>query len=93
MPDPRTLQIGDRVRFVHLPDEWKAPGQSVHAESVRFIEALIARGRSSRIAGIDDHGIPWFDARVPRDDGTMEHHSWGITESSGWRLVRPRVTR
>lgn len=25
MPDPKTLKVGDKVKFVALPEEWSAP--------------------------------------------------------------------
>lgn len=89
MPDPKKLKIGDRVKFVSLPDEWKAPKYFVHAESVAFMEAMIARTGSSRVNMIGEDGCPWIDARV-KNKGVMEHHSWDIREESGWRLVRKR---
>ena len=91
MPDPKTLQIGDRIRYVHRPDEWSEPGYTVHEESVAFMDALIARGRSVRIAEIDEHGTPWFEARLRDPDGELEYHSWGVLERTGWRHVRART--
>ena len=29
MPDPKSLRVGDRVRFVSLPEEWDDPGYVV----------------------------------------------------------------
>ncbi|MCA8942913.1 MAG: hypothetical protein KDB80_10175 [Planctomycetes bacterium] len=84
MPDPRQLRVGDRIRFVALPDEWSAPGYFVHDESREFLQALIDRGRPSRVRRIDDDGIPWIEARLRADDGTIVHHDWGIREASGW---------
>ena len=90
MPDPRTLAVGDRVRFVSLPEEWERPGYYVHPESVEFMKTLIARKRSSRVCRIDEHGIPWIDARTRDEDGKIGWHSWSIFESTGWVRAQRR---
>ena len=43
MPDPKTLEVGDRVRFIVLPDEWSLPGYFVHPESRAFMRKMIDR--------------------------------------------------
>ncbi|MHC4516665.1 MAG: hypothetical protein ACYS5W_23645 [Planctomycetota bacterium] len=91
MPDPKSLRVDDRVRFVALPDEWRKPGYTVDPESVELMETLIARRRSCRVSGIAEDGYPWIEARVRDADGQMIHHSWGIYESTGWIRVRKRV--
>lgn len=88
MPDPSKLKIGDRVRFISLPDEWARPGICLPPESVAFMRKMIRRGYSSRISQIE-HGGPWIEARIWRR-GRWEHHTWGIFESTGWRKVRRR---
>ncbi|MEZ6194515.1 MAG: hypothetical protein R3F20_02140 [Planctomycetota bacterium] len=90
MPDPSPLNVGDRVRFVSLPEEWSTPGYSVHPSSRAFMRTLVARGRSSRIAGINEFGQPWIRARLRRRDGRIEYHQWEITEATGWVRVVPR---
>jgi len=87
MPDPKSLNVGDRIRFVSLPDEWQAPGYTVLDEDVEFMKTLIARGRPSRVYEIDEYGTPWIAARI-HVDGQSEDHYWGIFERTGWRLVR-----
>ncbi|MEM6673929.1 MAG: hypothetical protein AAF726_13880 [Planctomycetota bacterium] len=89
MPDPRELKVGDRVRFVSLPDEWSEPGYHVDPESVALMRALIERGRPARVASIVD-GFPSIEARLRNAAGTLDHHSWMIQESSGWRHHPPR---
>ena len=54
------------------------------------MELLISRRRSCRVAGIGEDGYPWIEVRVRLEDGTIEHHSWGIYESTGWRKVERR---
>jgi hypothetical protein len=90
MPDPRELKIGDRIRFLSLPDEWNDPKCCVFEESVAFMRTLISRRRACRVAEIHADGYPWINARVRSIDEVLEYHSWGIYEASGWRLVRKR---
>ena len=79
MPDPMKLQVGDRVRFVDLPEEWQDPQYTVLPESVEFMEAMIARSWPSRVYEVDEFGTPWVAVRL-RKDGEIEHHTWGILE-------------
>ncbi len=89
MPDPKELRVGDRVRFVSLPEEWSQPDFTVPDDTLRFMKALVARPGSSRVCEIDQHGIPWINARISVA-GTVEHHYWGIHEHTGWTRVISR---
>ena len=90
MPDPKKLKIGDKVKFVALPDEWNAPGYFVHDETVAFMKAMIARTWPSQVCRIDEDGYAWIQARMRHGDG-IAHHEWGIFAKTGWRLVRQRL--
>ena len=90
MPDPRKLKVGDKVKFVALPDEWDAPGHHVCPETIDFMKAMMARAWPSRVYRIDEDGYPWIQARLRDCDGIV-HHEWGIHESTGWRRVRKRL--
>jgi hypothetical protein len=89
MPDPTTLKVGDRIRFIALPDEWSREGHTVLPEDRSFMKVLIKRARESRVAEIDEYGRPWIHARL-RVRGRLQYHSWLVVESSGWRLVQRR---
>ncbi len=91
MPDPRELRIDDRIRFVGLPDEWDDPSYEVHEDSIELVRALIERGRPSRVCRITDDGYPWIDTRLRKRDGTIEYHSLGLYESTGWIRVSRRA--
>lgn len=89
MPDPKQLKVGDRVRFVSLPDEWEDPESTILPDSIEFMNVMIARLWPSRVYEVDECGTPWIAAQIRQGD-QIEHHRWGITEESGWRLVKPR---
>ena len=89
MPDPKKLEVGDRIRFVSLPEEWHDAQFTVHPETVEFMNVMISRTWPSRVFKIDEFGTPWIDARIRRN-GRIEYHSWGIYEETGWRVVRRR---
>jgi hypothetical protein len=93
MPDPRTLSVGDWVRFTNLPEEWRAEGFTANADSVDLMRCLVARRRPSRIARVTDDGYPWIDVRIRTSDGRVEYHSWGIYASTGWTCSRRRSSR
>lgn len=90
MRDPKRLKVGDKIKFVTLPDEWSAPGVRVPPESIAFMKKLIARKWPSRICRIEEDGYPWIQARM-KDGDELVHHGWGIYEKTGWRLVRKRL--
>jgi len=92
MPNPRDLRVGDFVRFTALPDEWSHPGYTLHRDSMSFMRILIRRRFPSRVYEIDEYGTPWIAARIRRR-GRVEHHTWGIMETTGWRRVSSRRTK
>ena len=91
MPDPRKLKVGDRVRFVAMPDEWSQPNITLPRESRAFMKAMIKRRFPSRVYEIDEYGLPWIMARLKVGD-KYKLHTWGIGESTGWRRVKKRAS-
>ena len=87
MPDPKTLKVGDLVRFVSLPEEWSRPGYTLHRDSKAFMKKMIKRRWPSRVYEIDEYGHPWIAARV-RERGRYVSHIWAIMEETGWRRVK-----
>ncbi len=83
MPDPQSLQVGDLVRFIGIPEEWSQSGYRIQRSSILFMKNLIRRTWPSRVSRIDDTGFPWIEARI-RNRGRIEYHSWMITEPTGW---------
>jgi hypothetical protein len=92
MADPRSLKVGDLVRFVTLPDEWSQPNCSVHPSTIAFMKTMVKRSWPSRVYEIDEDGYPWISARIHKR-GKREHHFWMIAESTGWRVVTRRWTK
>lgn len=90
MPDPRSLRVGDLVRFVAFPEEWSRKGWTAPSASVSLMRRLIRRTSPSRIAEIDGAGLPCVHVRI-RQRSRTTHHSWLIAETTGWRRVRRRV--
>ncbi len=90
MPDPRELKVGDRVRFVALPEEWATPGATVPPESRAFMKAMLKRRTPSVVFEIDEYGIPWIRARIAHA-GRYQQHTWAISEHTGWRRIEPRL--
>ena len=89
MPDPKTLKVGDLIRFVTIPDEWSRTGYHVLPDSVAFMKSMLKRKWPSRVTTIDDDGIPRIHARL-RAQGKLHYHYWRIMESTGWRSVKRR---
>jgi len=92
MPNPRTLKIGDRVRFISIPEEWKQPGYGIQRESIAFMKRMLKRATPVRVTIIDEYGTPWISA-ITIERGKRNYHSWAITEETGWRMVVPRKRR
>jgi hypothetical protein len=91
MLDPKSLKVGDQVRFVSIPDEWSAPAYVVPREDLTFYKKMIERRWPSRVYQLDYLGYPWIRA-ITHARGNAVYHSWMIAESTGWRRVNRRQT-
>jgi hypothetical protein len=60
MPSPDTLKVGDRVRFIALPDEWNEPSYGIHPDSISFMKRMLKRATPVRVTMIDEFGTPWL---------------------------------
>lgn len=89
MPEPKSLRVGDKVRFVSLSEEWSHPGYSISLQDVAFMRKLIKRPWPSRVCQIDEYGSPWISVKI-KVKGVYEQHSWAIFERTGWRHVASR---
>ncbi len=89
MPDPKQLKVGDRVRFVSLPEEWNQVGFCLHGVSLAFMKRMIQRRFPSRVVEIDEMGYPWIRAQIVVR-GKTHYHKWLIMEATGWRQVQSK---
>ena len=87
----RTLRVGDRIRFVHMPSEFLRPGYVVHRDTRRVFQRLIERRRSVRICRLDEFKMPWIHCQFRLKDGRIEYH-WLLINHDGWVRVKSRAT-
>ena len=90
--DWRKLRVGDRIRIVSMPSEFSRPGRFVHQDTLRVYRRLIERGRSVRVAYLEQWGestAPWIRCQFRQKDGSIEYHSLMINHD-GWVRVKPR---
>ena len=76
------LKVGDRVRVVRMPPGCDEPGYVLHPDTRRLYMRLIARGRSLRVAKIDEFGVPWVHSRFRRKDGRTDYHSLSLNDET-----------
>jgi len=81
-PPLQHLEVGDRVRLVHLPTEYLPP-HTLHRETRRLYKRLLARRRSVRVCKIDELGMPWIKCQFRRKNGQWEYHYLLIGTESG----------
>lgn len=83
------LRVGDRIRLVEEPPEWKRPGYHLPAETRALWRLLVARRRPLRVYEVDAWGAPWVRCRLSKPDGGWVYHFLAITHG-GWVRVWPR---
>jgi hypothetical protein len=87
---PSDLRVGDRIRIVGIPGEG-VPGYYLLPETKRVFKKLVKRGRSVRIAWIDEYGSPWYRCRFRMKDGRWDWHHLAVFEGdNNWVPVRRR---
>ena len=87
MPDPSTLQVGDKIRVVAVPkgDFWALASGSTYLEkTVLVLEWMV--GKEYTIAWIDEDGKPWVDVDYP--DPECTEHSMAIMDCESWILLQ-----
>ena len=85
--DWKSLQIGDRIRFVSMPTGFTR--ENCHAETLEAYRYLIARRRPVRVHSLDVLGMPWIEFRVRDSSGVWHRHSLLINHD-GWVRVTSR---
>ena len=86
MPDPKSLKVGDKIRFISIPLEWNESGFQVLPESKEFMNDLIKQNAVVVKIRIDEYCNPWFEVDICSGKSNGEN-SWAVFESSGWVFV------
>jgi len=84
------LKIGDKIRIVAIPGEG-VPNYTLHRDTRRVYQKIIARKRPVRISEIDKDGLPWYTVRFRRKNGTWEEHILNVMDQdTNWVPVQKR---
>jgi len=86
------LKLGDRIRIVRLPPEWKTANYHVTRSTREVFRRLIARRRPIRINEIDERGLPWIRCQFIGRTGRKEIH-FLVIDDGCWVRVIPRKRR
>lgn len=94
MPDPKSLQLGDHIRILSVPDcdlrqrEVEiAIGADMPGWTADTIERIIAQTPVVRVSRIDGNGCAWYDATVIGPDGTEAIHSLIVYDDNTWETI------
>lgn len=94
MPNPKTLQIGDRIRILRVPEndlDQRANEIASDTEMAGWtadsIERIIAQTPVVQISRIDEYGCVWYETTIIGPDGTAEHHSLIVYDDDTWEHV------
>ena len=71
----RTLRKNDRVRIVHLPNEFSGPEFTLHADTRAAYRHVIDSREVLTVSHLDEDGYPWVGFTMIAKDGVTEHHS------------------
>ena len=83
MTEPKSLRVGDKIKYVKRPYEWNRNGYRISDDDKLFVDLLISKDEWQAIDFIDEFGNPWISISIT-DNNTVEHHTWAIFENSGW---------
>jgi hypothetical protein len=94
MPDPRSLNIGDRIRILRVPKSDLQERERELAKKTEMagwtadsIERIIEQSPVVRISRIDEYGCVWYDASIVGPDGTEEEHSLIVYDDDTWERL------
>jgi hypothetical protein len=94
MPDRTLLKVGDRIRLLRVPkldleqrEREVREGLEDAGWTADTIERMIAQDPVVTISSIDEHGLPWFEYELRRQNGEVEHHSMAIMDDESWCLA------
>jgi len=94
MPNPSTLQVGDRIRILRVPasdlrqrESEIASGAEMAGWTADSIERVIAQTPIVQVSHIDEYGCVWYETTIIGPDGTEEHHSLIVYDDDTWERV------
>src|SRR6056297_2116252 len=94
MPDPRSLNIGDRIRILGVPKNDLQQREREVAENTEMagwradsIERIIEQSPIVQISRIDEYGCVWYDASIVGPDGAEEEHSLIVYDDDTWERL------
>lgn len=85
----RRLEVGDQIRIVRLPSDWKRPGAWVWPETLALYRHLIAEKAVLTVHEKDEWGQPWVS--YAGFQGSYLD-TFAVNDDS-WILVTPRQKR
>jgi hypothetical protein len=71
----RTLCKNDRVRIVHLPNEFSGPEYTLHPDTSAAYRHVIDSREVLTVSHVDEDGYPWVDFTMIAGDGVTHYHS------------------
>lgn len=71
----RRLRLGDRVRLVHLPNEFSGDDYTLLPDTLAAYRKLIANQEMLTVSKLDEGGYPWVEFTIVAEDGVTEFHS------------------
>ena len=94
MPDPKTLQIGDQIRILRVPENDLlqraneiASGTEMAGWTADSIGRIIAQTPVVPISQIDEFGCVWYETTIFGPDGKEESHSLIVYEDDTWERI------
>jgi hypothetical protein len=94
LPDPKTLQIGDLIRILRVPENDLhqraneiASGTEMAGWTADSIERIIAQTPVVQISRIDEYGCVWYETTIIGPDGTEESHALIVYDDATWEPV------
>jgi ethanolamine ammonia-lyase large subunit len=94
VPDPRTLQIGDYIRILRVPENDLIQraneiesGSEMAGWTADSIERIIAQTPVVQISRIDEDGCVWYETTIIGPDAREETHSLIVYDDDTWEPV------
>ncbi len=94
MPDPKTLNVEDRIQILRVPENDLRQREREITEKTEMagwtadsIERIIEQSPVVSVSRIDEYGCVWYDATVVGPDGIEEQHSLIVYDDDTWERL------